>query len=159
MESISSIYPWLFSNTNRINWDPGLFLLIYTFKENDAHAWQASVPVCTAGSDGSVPSVSFILSLLFMATTANVNRPSVLNKTHKNTHILVISHHTRPWKQGLLGILGQEIHSRCEQILLVRNFTVLLILDLVNRAERAHQNWMRNCDSIGKTVVEQLRSD
>lgn len=70
-----------------------------------------------------VPAVSSILSLLFMATTANVNRPSVLNKTHKNTHILVISHHTRPRKQGLLGILGQEIHSRCEKIILLINFT------------------------------------
>lgn len=46
--------------------------------------------VCAAGRDGGVPlcvpAVSSILSWLFMATSTNVNRPSVLNKTHKNTH-------------------------------------------------------------------------
>lgn len=43
------------------------------------------------------PPPSLSLSKLFIAISANVNRPSVLNKTHKNTHI-VISHHARPWK-------------------------------------------------------------
>lgn len=65
---------------------------------------------------GSPPSLLSCLSPI----PTNVNRPSVLNKTHKNTH----SHFPlcQTLKEEIAGYSGgKQIHSRCEQIVPLTN--------------------------------------